>query len=201
MLTSTKALLALSMTILSQGHAFTPPKTATTLVGKQTQAQIAPTSATSLHLRFGKSDKIKGAAKSKEEDLEKTINAILQHIESEDQRLEAAKERKERGEEIRAEKRSRRIELPELITNEKDNIMLRSKRSTDRGISLSFPGGDEEAGDIGAPVTNGLDEILSKLTSLFPVFVLSSAIVGMKKPSALTWVNKGQIIPIMLSAV
>jgi len=43
--------------------------------------------------------------------------------------------------------------------------------------------------------------ILSMLTSCFPLFVLSAAITGFKQPQLLSWVNKGQIIPIMLGAV
>ena len=46
-----------------------------------------------------------------------------------------------------------------------------------------------------------LDRILSDLTSAFPLFVLSSAILGIAKPKALQWVNKGKLISIMLASV
>ena len=49
-----------------------------------------------------------------------------------------------------------------------------------------------------------LDKILSKLTSAFPLFVLSSALLGYACPSTLDWVSKsnnGELISIMLSGV
>lgn len=46
-----------------------------------------------------------------------------------------------------------------------------------------------------------IDQVLSTLTTGFPFFVLSSAILGMLKPKTLTWVNNGEIIPLMLAAV
>jgi hypothetical protein len=44
-----------------------------------------------------------------------------------------------------------------------------------------------------------LDQILSKLTSLFPLFVLGSALLGSYIPSALNWVNTGNCISMMLA--
>ena len=44
-----------------------------------------------------------------------------------------------------------------------------------------------------------LDQILSRLTSLFPLFVLGSAILGSYIPSALNWVNRGNYISLMLA--
>ena len=44
-----------------------------------------------------------------------------------------------------------------------------------------------------------VDEILSKLTSLFPLFVLGSAILGSYVPQTLNWVNNGNLISIMLA--
>ena len=182
---SRKITLLVSFATLSLGNAFTVPNAATT-------QRTHTTTATALYMASRK----KGSAKSNEADLEKTVNLILQHIEGDEKRTEAKRKR----EDLLEEKRARRVQLPELI-NTDNQIMLRSKRgsdtpSTDRGISFSVPVPEVETDS-----SSGLDEMLSKLTSLFPVFVLSSAIVGMKKPSALTWVNKGQIIPIMLSAV
>uniref|UniRef100_A0A7S3V7Q2 Bile acid:sodium symporter n=1 Tax=Chaetoceros debilis TaxID=122233 RepID=A0A7S3V7Q2_9STRA len=46
-----------------------------------------------------------------------------------------------------------------------------------------------------------IDKLLSKLTSLFPFFVLSAAVLGFQKPTTLLWVNEGNRIPMMLSAV
>ena len=48
--------------------------------------------------------------------------------------------------------------------------------------------------------TSSIDIILSKLTSLFPIFVLASAILGSYIPKTLNWVNNGSYITIMLSA-
>jgi hypothetical protein len=44
-----------------------------------------------------------------------------------------------------------------------------------------------------------LDQILSKLTSLFPLFVLGSAVLGSYVPNALNWVNTGNYISMMLA--
>ena len=49
--------------------------------------------------------------------------------------------------------------------------------------------------------SNKLDSILSKLTNAFPLFVLGSAILGLAKPSTLTWVNRGNWIELMLASV
>ena len=46
-----------------------------------------------------------------------------------------------------------------------------------------------------------LDTVLSRLTSFFPFFVLFSAILGLKAPSTLEWVNQGPIITAMLASV
>ncbi|KAL7476396.1 hypothetical protein ACHAW6_002262 [Cyclotella cf. meneghiniana] len=46
-----------------------------------------------------------------------------------------------------------------------------------------------------------LDRILSKLTSLFPLFVLGSAILGSYRPDSLNWVNRGNSISYMLAGV
>lgn len=49
--------------------------------------------------------------------------------------------------------------------------------------------------------TSRLDNVLSRLTSGFPIFVLSAALLGLTRPSTLTWVNNGDLIPLMLSSV
>ena len=52
-----------------------------------------------------------------------------------------------------------------------------------------------------APSQNRLDQLLSQLTSAFPLFVLFSAILGYAKPSTLTWVNKGSLISVLLASI
>ena len=44
-----------------------------------------------------------------------------------------------------------------------------------------------------------LDQFLSKMTSMFPLFVLGSAILGSCIPKALNWVNHGNYISLMLA--
>jgi hypothetical protein len=46
-----------------------------------------------------------------------------------------------------------------------------------------------------------LDRVLSQLTSAFPLFVLSSAVLALVKPLSLKWVNQGNLISIMLMLV
>jgi bile acid:Na+ symporter, BASS family len=48
---------------------------------------------------------------------------------------------------------------------------------------------------------NKLDDVLSKLTTGFPFFVLSAAIIAILKPQSLLWVNNGSIISFMLALV
>ena len=47
--------------------------------------------------------------------------------------------------------------------------------------------------------TPKIDQVLSKLTSLFPLFVLGSAILGSYAPQTLNWVNSGNCISMMLA--
>ena len=49
--------------------------------------------------------------------------------------------------------------------------------------------------------TNRLDTIMSQLTSAFPAFVLSAAILGYTAPGTLQWVNQGSLISILLAAI
>jgi len=59
--------------------------------------------------------------------------------------------------------------------------------------------------DAAAPVEDGspswLDTILSQLTSAFPFFVLGSALLALRTPSLLLWVNQGNLISHMLASV
>lgn len=46
-----------------------------------------------------------------------------------------------------------------------------------------------------------IDKVLYKLTSQFPFFVMSAAIMGTYRPSTLNWLNRGPTITIMLASV
>ena len=70
------------------------------------------------------------------------------------------------------------------------NIILFSSTSSDDDSTSS---NDEDT------TSSKVDEILSKLTSLFPLFVLGSAILGSYVPKTLNWVNNGNLISIMLA--
>jgi len=150
---------------------------------------------------MAKGDMAKGAASSKEDDLEMTIKLIMEHVDVEAKRQDAqkiadAEEEKTKKEEERAKRKT--FDLPTLIKSEPRPIMLRSSR-TNEIIEEYVP---EPSSSIATKDSeNTLDKVLSKLTSLFPLFVVSSAIIGIKRPVYLTWVNKGQIIPLMLAAV
>jgi len=50
-------------------------------------------------------------------------------------------------------------------------------------------------------IDSKLDRVLTKLTSSFPLWVLSFAIGGLLQPQLLQWVNHGQLITIMLASV
>jgi bile acid:Na+ symporter, BASS family len=51
------------------------------------------------------------------------------------------------------------------------------------------------------PSSSRLDSVLSRMTSWFPFWVLSFAIMGLMKPDTLQWVNQGELISLMLSSV
>ncbi|KAL7518687.1 hypothetical protein ACHAWX_003502 [Stephanocyclus meneghinianus] len=74
----------------------------------------------------------------------------------------------------------------------------RNARCLDKPASLysSLSSAEEEPKQ-----TPRLDRILSKLTSLFPLFVLGSAILGSYCPDSLNWVNRGNSISYMLAGV
>lgn len=64
-----------------------------------------------------------------------------------------------------------------------------------------FSGSADEISPSETSDQSALDQILAKLTSMFPLFVLGSAILGSCQPRTLQWVNAGQIISLMLGAV
>ena len=57
----------------------------------------------------------------------------------------------------------------------------------------------EQASDRAA--SSRVDAVLSTLTSAFPLWVLSSALIGASRPSLLSWVNRGNLISVMLASV
>ena len=74
----------------------------------------------------------------------------------------------------------------------RSSMALQMSLSEDESVSSSSP---EASSSI-----NTIDQLLSKLTSFFPLFVLGSAILGSYFPKTLNWVNNGSYITIMLSA-
>lgn len=67
-----------------------------------------------------------------------------------------------------------------------------------RIIAFSSRSSDEPS----TPATESLpkiDQILSQLTCLFPLFVLGSAILGSFAPHTLNWVNNGNLMTNMLA--
>jgi BASS family bile acid:Na+ symporter len=71
--------------------------------------------------------------------------------------------------------------------------------SSDNGEGI--PDSTESDEKVSKAETRKLDAILSRLTSAFPLFVLGSAIAGFLVPSTLEWVNRGEIISLMLACV
>ena len=71
--------------------------------------------------------------------------------------------------------------------------------------NIDDSGTDGEASPKSFPPTANtcgrLDDILSRLTSAFPLFVLASAVIATIFPSTLLWVNRGPLISILLSTV
>lgn len=118
-----------------------------------------------------------GAALSKDEDLQRTIEIIMKHVDD-----LAKKQNINRADTISSD--------VSLYSNKNDT----SAKKT--GIEINDNQADSE------PVkVSSIEKVLSQLTTLFPFFVLSAAIVGMKFPHTLLWVNQGQRVPLMLAAV
>lgn len=143
-----------------------------------------------------------GPADSKEDDLERTIKLIMEHVEKEAKR-EELKRMQQAKQQDSAEEKQRVVNLPSLIKADNE-IMLRGKKAANDVLGIKSEEENEDT-DLLLTVTNDsknmLDRVLSTSTNLFPFFVLSFAIMGLKKPKALLWVNRGQLIPLMLSAV
>mmetsp|Transcript_14874 Transcript_14874/g.26966 ORF Transcript_14874/g.26966 Transcript_14874/m.26966 type:complete len:445 (-) Transcript_14874:531-1865(-) len=81
---------------------------------------------------------------------------------------------------------------------------LSSRRALSAG-SMDLDDSNSNVGSDAAPSTecesNSLDRVLSKLTSAFPLFVVLSAVLGIKIPASLEWVNQGSLISVMLASV
>mmetsp|Transcript_21819 Transcript_21819/g.31239 ORF Transcript_21819/g.31239 Transcript_21819/m.31239 type:complete len:430 (+) Transcript_21819:110-1399(+) len=75
-----------------------------------------------------------------------------------------------------------------------------SRRNTRSTLQLSA---NDNHNEIIKPssTTSKIDQILSRLTSLFPLFVLGASITGSIMPRCLNWVNSGNIISAMLAGV
>ena len=90
-------------------------------------------------------------------------------------------------------------------SNNSGSVVLRASSNIDGS------GNDEEASPKSLPPADNnsdtantcsrLDDILSRLTSAFPLFVLASAVIATIFPSTLLWVNRGPLISILLSTV
>lgn len=90
------------------------------------------------------------------------------------------------------------------------NLRNNQRKATFRLLetSIGYDGTEDESesrenddSEITTSAKNRLDDIMSKLTSAFPFFVLSAAILGYAQPATLTWVNRGNLISILLAAI
>ena len=79
------------------------------------------------------------------------------------------------------------------------NIILFSSTSSDDSTSNNEDTTSSQSPTSTTTTISKVDEILSNLTSLFPLFVLGSAILGSYVPQTLNWVNNGNLISIMLA--
>ena len=73
-------------------------------------------------------------------------------------------------------------------------LPLRGRASTRKFSSISSSADDRSPDGI-------IYRTLSKLTSAFPLWVVGACLVALRRPSALSWVNKGQTIEFMLAFV
>jgi len=81
-------------------------------------------------------------------------------------------------------------------------LIQQSTRSQSRSLfRLSAERSDSQESSSSVEKKNTLEDVLSKLTSGFPLFVLGSAILGLLYPSTLMWTNRGTLISWMLASV
>lgn len=89
--------------------------------------------------------------------------------------------------------------IKRIPTNEVPKLNLSSSPDDDVG-EVSLPPSTEKSDSTAAEAAlPKIDRILSQLTSLFPFFVLGSAILGSLVPNTLNWVNRGNYITYMLA--
>lgn len=89
------------------------------------------------------------------------------------------------------------------------NMLCVSSHRPSMALSLSSANDDEDTDSVSTEgkanpkptKSNRLDQLLSQLTSAFPFFVLGSAVLATRVPAALTWVNSGNLISLMLATV
>ena len=87
-----------------------------------------------------------------------------------------------------------------LNKSNKDNALKDSHLYSSQSMDIASPSSDDDNKDEGTT----LDKVLSKLTSAFPLFVLSSAVLGYAYPKSLHWVStsaNGELITCMLACV
>ena len=89
-----------------------------------------------------------------------------------------------------------------IVTHPRIIVELKQSSSSKRRNRFMLPSAStsssHESSSIPSPSMT-IDRVLSKLTSLFPLFVLGSAILGSYAPQTLNWVNDGNWISYMLS--
>ena len=83
------------------------------------------------------------------------------------------------------------------INDHRHSTAIKKKTTT----ALYSSASSSSSSDSSDTSSSQIDQILSRLTSLFPLFVLGSSITGSIIPSTLNWVNNGNIISIMLAGV
>jgi BASS family bile acid:Na+ symporter len=117
-----------------------------------------------------------GAALNKDEDLQRTIEIIMKHVDD-----LAKKKNTSKGDTISSET---------VQNSNKKDVSMKT------GMEIS-----RNRKELTQVKVGSVEKVLSQLTTLFPFFVLSAAIIGMKLPHTLLWVNQGQRVPLMLAAV
>jgi hypothetical protein len=97
---------------------------------------------------------------------------------------------------VASSRRGRMVTHPRIIIELKQSS---SSKKRNRFMLSSAPtSSSHESSSTSSPSVT-IDRVLSKLTSLFPLFVLGSAILGSYAPQTLNWVNDGNWISYMLS--
>jgi len=93
---------------------------------------------------------------------------------------------------------------PSRVSNRRRGLALQQATTKDDRVPSDNDGEEQSAAETSTKsnlTSNRLDAIMSQLTSAFPVFVLSAAILGYVQPCTLQWVNQGSLISILLAAI